>query len=88
VADGASRTNTYLSAAFFWRRGSLDLFFLANWGIFDALQGEAVERAVQGWLAPVFYRGRQCGAIRHHSDRLLAVLLKAWMPEKYCSRRD
>ena len=32
---------------------------------------------------PVFYRGRQCGAIRHYSDRLLIVLLKAWTPENY-----
>ena len=49
----------------------------------NALQDEAVERAVQGWLEPVFYRGRQCGTLPRHSERLGMLLLKAAMPEKY-----
>ena len=60
-----------------------EAFVQAQQEVAGALQGEAIERAVQGWLKPVFYRGRQCGAIRHYDDCLLAVLLKAWMPEKY-----
>ena len=60
-----------------------EAFAEAQREVADALQGEAIERAVQGWLEPVFHRGGQCGTIRHRSDRLLIVLLKAWMPEKY-----
>jgi hypothetical protein len=47
------------------------------------LRDEIVERAVQGWPKPVFYRGRQCGSIQHYSDRLLIFLLKALKPETY-----
>jgi hypothetical protein len=60
-----------------------EAFTEAQQEVADALQGEAIERAVHGWLEPVFYRGRQCGAIRHHDNRLLGVLLKALKPEKY-----
>jgi len=49
----------------------------------DGLQDQAVERAAHGWTQPVFYRGRQCGAIQHYSDRLIILLLKARMPDKY-----
>jgi hypothetical protein len=49
----------------------------------DNLQDQVLERAVEGWVEPVFYRGRQCGTIRHYSDRLLMLMLKAWTPEKY-----
>jgi hypothetical protein len=49
----------------------------------DVLQGEAMERAVQGWLEQVLYRGRPCATIRHYSDHLIIFLLKAWKPEKY-----
>jgi hypothetical protein len=62
----------------YWRS-----FSEAQQEVADVLQDKAVERAVEGWLEPVFYRGRQCGTTRRHSDRLLIVLAKAWMPEKY-----
>jgi hypothetical protein len=51
--------------------------------VVDNLQDQALERAVAGWVEPVFYRGRQCGTIRHYSDRLLMLMLKASKPEKY-----
>jgi hypothetical protein len=51
--------------------------------VVGGLQDEVVELAVQGRLAPVFYRGQQCGTVRQYSDRLLRMLLKAWKPEKY-----
>ena len=62
----------------YWRA-----FGEAQQEVADALQDEAVERALEGWLEPVPYRGRQCGAIRHYSDRLLLLLLKARKPEQY-----
>lgn len=48
-----------------------------------ALEDEAVRRAYEGWLEPVFYQGRQCGTKRRYSDKLLMFLLKAWRPERY-----
>ena len=60
-----------------------EAFAQAQQEVADALQGEAIERALHGWLQPVFFRGRQCGTIPRRSDRLLIVLLKACMPEKY-----
>jgi hypothetical protein len=47
------------------------------------LEDEAVRRAYEGWLKPVFYQGRQCGAVRRYSDKLLMFLLKGWRPERY-----
>ena len=47
------------------------------------LEDEAVRRACEGWLKPVFYQGRPCGTIRRYSDKLLIFLLKGWRPERY-----
>jgi hypothetical protein len=33
---------------------------------------------MDGWVTPVLYRKRACGEIRHWSDRLLFLLLKAF----------
>ncbi|MDQ6651594.1 MAG: hypothetical protein M3Y84_02505 [Acidobacteriota bacterium] len=49
----------------------------------DEFLDEAVGRALEGWIEPVFYQGIQVGTRRHYSDRLLMFLLKAWWPEKY-----
>ena len=51
--------------------------------IFDELHDQAVQRAVQGWLEPVVYKGVTCGSVRRYSDRLLMFLLQLDMPEKY-----
>jgi hypothetical protein len=47
------------------------------------LQDKVVELAMDGWAEPVFYRGRVCGTIQHHSDRLLIFFLEAAKPEKW-----
>ncbi len=41
----------------------------------DALEDEAVRRAVEGIDEPVFYRGKSCGVVRKYSDTLLIFLL-------------
>jgi hypothetical protein len=51
------------------------------------LEDEAVRRAYEGTLKPVFYKGEECGAIREYSDTLLIFLLKAHKPEKYKDRQ-
>lgn len=51
--------------------------------VIEALQDQAVERAMEGWVEPVLYRGRVCGTIQRHSNRLLWLMLKAFKPEKW-----
>lgn len=52
----------------------------------DALEGEAVRRANEGVLEPVFYQGKPCGVIRVYSDGLMQFLLKGFKPAKYAQR--
>lgn len=52
----------------------------------DALEDEAVRRALEGRLEPVFYQGKECGAVRKYSDALLMFMLKARRPQTYKDR--
>lgn len=52
----------------------------------ESLEDEAVRRAYQGTLKPVYYVGQLCGAVREYSDGLLSKLLSANLPEKYRER--
>lgn len=49
----------------------------------DALEMEARRRAVEGVQEPVFHKGEIVGSVTKYSDKLLEVILKAEMPEKY-----
>lgn len=49
----------------------------------SALEDEARRRGYDGWLEPVWHKGKRCGTVRKFSDTLLIVLLKAHMPGKY-----
>lgn len=49
----------------------------------DALIMEARRRAVSGVNEPVYFKGEICGSVTRYSDKLLEVLLKAEMPEKF-----
>ena len=51
--------------------------------VIDRLQDKVMELAVEGWAEAVLYRGRVCGTIQHHSDRLLMFFLEAAKPEKW-----
>lgn len=53
----------------------------------EAIEDEAVRRATEGWLDPVFYQGKVCGQARKYSDGLLMFLLKARKPEVYKDRK-
>lgn len=50
------------------------------------LEDEAIRRAFEGTLKPVYQGGKKIGTIREYSDTLLIVLLKARAPEKYKER--
>lgn len=54
----------------------------------QALEDEAVRRAVDGVEKPVFYRGEVCGHVVEYSDPLLALLLKANFPDRYKDRSE
>ncbi len=47
------------------------------------LEDEAIRRAREGVLEPIFYQGVACGAKRVYSDGLLQFLLRGFMPAKY-----
>lgn len=49
----------------------------------ENLEGEAIRRAYEGTIKPVFYKGETAGYIREYSDTLLIFLLKASDPAKY-----
>jgi hypothetical protein len=52
----------------------------------EALEDQAVLRAHEGVLKPVFFKGRPTGAVREYSDALLMKLLDGFLPEKYKRR--
>ena len=70
-----------------------DPAFAAAWAEAAALgaallEEEAWQRACQGWEEPVWHKGEQCGSVRKFSERLLILLLKAHLPDKYRESRE
>jgi hypothetical protein len=47
----------------------------------EALEGEAVRRAIMGWEEPVYQQGILAGTVRKYDSRLLELLLKRHIPE-------
>lgn len=54
----------------------------------DALEDEAIRRALHGTDKPVYQGGKRVGAVREFSDTLLIFMLKAKRPEKYKERTE
>jgi hypothetical protein len=52
----------------------------------QALEDEAVRRANEGTLKPIFYKGKPAGVVREYSDPLLMFLLKGFRPERFRDR--
>lgn len=52
----------------------------------QTLEDEAVRRAHEGVVEPVYYKGVPIGAIRVYSDSLMQMLLKGFLPERYRER--
>jgi hypothetical protein len=50
------------------------------------LEPEAVRRAVEGVLKPVYHQGEKVGEVREYSDTLLIFLLKGGKPARYRER--
>ena len=49
----------------------------------DKLEAEAYARAVDGWEEPVFQMGGEVGRVLKKSDRMLELMLKGHIPERY-----
>lgn len=91
VSKACKRAKLPRRSAYDWRRDDAD--FAAAWDTAidrgtDALEDEAVRRATEGTLKPVFYKGEKCGSIREYSDTLLMFMLKARRPEKFKERTE
>lgn len=52
----------------------------------DALEGEAMRRALKGVAEPTFYQGKRVGRSHKRSEALLTLLLKTRLPERYGER--
>lgn len=75
--------------AYQWRAAMPD--FSAAWDAAlelgtDSLEDEAVRRAHEGTLKPVYQGGKKVGTIREYSDTLLIFMLKARRPERFKER--
>lgn len=89
----AAATATKISRKTWYQHRNSDKDFAESWEAAldtgtDALEDEAVRRAHEGVLKPVFHGGKQVGEIREYSDTLLMFSLKARRPEKYRERVD
>ena len=54
----------------------------------DVLEAEALRRAVEGVDEPIYQGGALVGTVTKYSDTLLALLLKAHLPEKFRERSE
>jgi hypothetical protein len=48
-----------------------------------ALEDRAIERAMEGTLRPVFWKGKAVGAVREYPEGLMQFLLRGALPKKY-----
>jgi hypothetical protein len=89
ILEGTSQTAVVIGRHYDWVRDPAyrRAFERAKEGAADRLEGEARRRAVDGVEEPVgWYQGKPGGLVRKYSDRLLVLLLKAWIPERYKDR--
>lgn len=64
------------------------LFAKAQEQAAGVLEDEAVRRATEGVLEPVYYQGLKVGAVRRYSDGMMQFLLRGFKPEKYAARTE
>lgn len=91
VTHACQRASVGRTTHYAWLENDPDyarLFGEARESVADSLEQEAIRRARKGWLEPVFYQGRACGAVKKFSDTLLIFMLKALRPEKYRERYE
>ncbi len=47
----------------------------------DAFEAEAIRRAKDGYMEPVFYQGVACGVVRRYDSGLMQMMLPRFKPE-------
>lgn len=58
--------------------------FIEAWDMgVEALEGEAMRRAMYGTTRPVYQGGQKVGAVREYSDAMIIFMLKKNNPGKY-----
>ena len=97
VAHAAKAAKVGTAAVYSLRE--VDAAFAEEWRLAresaaDRMETEALRRAIEGTLEPVYGSGgyregtKKVGSIRRYSDTLLIFLLKGIRPEKYRERRE
>lgn len=84
ITQAADAVGVSFKAAKRWQREYPDEWAEAEERAADAIEREAIRRAVEGVDEPVFYRGDVVGNIKRYSDQLLIALLK--MRGRYVER--
>lgn len=80
VSNAARSAGVNRCTAYKWRDS--DPVFAEAWADAEAQAGDRIrkavdDRAIEGWLEPVFYQGEECGHVRKYSDTLLLRLAEA-----------
>ena len=101
VEEGATAREAATIAGFsrnsFYELSTRDGGFRQRWNkarergnalLLDEAEEAARTRSVDGWLEPVFHKGKPVGARRKFSDGLLSIRLKALAPKKYRERLE
>jgi len=65
-----------------------DAFAEARNRLADVLEAVVIQRAVEGYLEPVYYKGKPCGAVRRFSDGNAQFMLRGLRPDVYRERSD
>jgi hypothetical protein len=89
ISVAARRAKTPRRTIYNWK--DIDPLFAAEWEAAarlgdDALEDEAVRRAKDGTLKPIYQGGVKVGTVREFSDALMSLLLKSRKPEKFKDR--
>jgi hypothetical protein len=77
-----------LSSSTVYRRRATNISFATLWDAalaeaLDAVEEDVIDRVRNGVLKPVFYGGKEIGAVRQYSDQLAMFVLKSKRPEIY-----
>lgn len=93
VSKASTKAKVHRANIYYWlnhpeEKTFQELYEMACKEALGALEDEAVRRAYEGTLKPVYQGGKKVGSIREYSDTLLIVLLKARAPEKYRERYE
>jgi hypothetical protein len=77
-----------LSSSTVYRRRATNISFATLWDAalaeaLDAVEEVVIDRVRNGVIKPVFYGGKEIGAVRQYSDQLAMFVLKSKRPEIY-----